>query len=152
MSNLQKYDGFVLDSYIKKNREKLDESLVSLRLMKEVDDFLEMNGLNQKELAESIGYTESYVSQLMTGVKKANTSFINKFEKVFKVKIRFSIRPDKHTGHITKLSNADVSIIININTGRELDYFTHNQNIIFGSLELDNKEEFNNFDPFEITL
>ncbi len=77
--------------YIDKNREKLDEALVSLRLMKEVDSFLDENSISNKELAYSLGCSESFISQLMSGSKKINTSFINKFEKIFSVKIIFSI-------------------------------------------------------------
>lgn len=80
-----------IQSYIEKNREKLDEALVSLRLIKEVDTFLDNNSISNKELAINLGYSQSFISQLMSGVKKINTSFINKFEKTYNVRVIFTI-------------------------------------------------------------
>lgn len=82
---------FKIQSYIDTNREKIDESLVSLRLMKEIDNFTEFNKISNKDLAFGLGYSESYISQLMSGVKKFNASFINKFEKKYEVKVDFKI-------------------------------------------------------------
>lgn len=81
-----------LNSYIENNRSKIDEALVSLRLMKEIDDFLEINNIKQRDFADKIGCSEAYISQLMSGTKKFNTSFINKFEKIYNLKIDFKIK------------------------------------------------------------
>lgn len=82
---------FSIQSYIEKNREKLDESLVSLRIMKEVDRFLDYQKLSNKDLAVKLGYSESYISQLMSGVKNVNVSFINRFEKCFSTRLDFHV-------------------------------------------------------------
>ena len=76
-----------LNSYIEDNRMKIDEALVSLRLMKEIDNFLDINEVSQRDFANSIGYSEAYISQLMSGTKKFNASFINKFEKLYDIKL-----------------------------------------------------------------
>jgi transcriptional regulator with XRE-family HTH domain len=103
-----------LNSYIENNRMKIDEALVSLRLMKEVDDFLEINKISQRDFADNIGYSEAFISQLMSGTKKFNASFINKFEKIYDIKIDFKIK-SKNTGNfISKLSNSHIEININI--------------------------------------
>lgn len=95
-----------IQSYIDKNREKIDESLVSLRLMKEVDMFLDANNIPNKLLAKDLGYSESFISQLMSGVKKINTSFINKFEKNYKVRVIFSIvKEDEKDDNIISISS-----------------------------------------------
>ncbi|QEC52156.1 helix-turn-helix protein [Anseongella ginsenosidimutans] len=82
---------FSIQSYIDKNRNSLDESLVSLRIMKEIDKILDSKNLSNRELAIELGYSESYISQLMTGVKNVNVSFISKFEKAFAAKFDFRI-------------------------------------------------------------
>ena len=100
-----------IQSYVEKNRNKLDESLVSLRLMKEIDLFLDVNNISNKSLAYDLGYSESFVSQLMSGVKKINTSFINKFEKEYNVKIKFSIQEEENSFiSIYSMSFWDVNI------------------------------------------
>lgn len=110
---------FPIQSYIDKNREKIDESLVSLRLMKEIDIFLDNKKISNKSLAIDLDYSESFISQLMSGVKKINTSFINKFEKNYRVKFNFSIieeENDENTISISsmtflkvKISNSDLN-------------------------------------------
>lgn len=95
---------FSIESYIDKNREKIDESLISLRLMKEVDQFLDYEKLSNKDLALKLGYSESYISQLMSGVKNVNVSFINKFEKCFESKIDFKIYLNKEKVFLHKLN------------------------------------------------
>ena len=115
------------DSYINKNRSKLDESLISLRFMKEVDNFIDINQINQRQLANDIGYTEAYVSQLMSGVKKVNTSFINKFEKKYDVKVLFNIIPKKESNYITSFSNNFVEINLNVSgSARTLESYSSN--------------------------
>lgn len=105
-----------INSYIDNNRTKIDEALVSLRLMKEVDDFLELNNVNQRDFALNLGYSEAFISQLMSGTKKINTSFINKFEKVYNLKINFQLEVKKDTNFITKFSNSFLEININVIT------------------------------------
>jgi plasmid maintenance system antidote protein VapI len=105
-----------MQSYIDSNRSKLDESLVSLRLMKEIDDFLEINNVNQRDFASCLGYSEAYISQLMSGTKKFNTSFINKLEKKYDLEVQFKINCRKESNYFSKLSNSSVEISINIFT------------------------------------
>jgi len=103
-----------INSYIDKNRIKIDEALVSLRLMKEVDDFLDINDVSQRDFASNLGYSEAFISQLMSGTKKFNTSFINKLEKVYDLKINFQIEIKDNTKFITKFSNSFLEININV--------------------------------------
>ncbi|RCW89789.1 helix-turn-helix domain-containing protein [Winogradskyella arenosi] len=119
MSKVNKIDTISFDSYLKKNRTKIDESLVSLRFMKEVDYFLDYNKITQRKLADDIGCTEAYISQLMSGVKKINTSFINKLEKHYEVKVEFKILPKKECNYITSFANTFIQININIDDSFE---------------------------------
>ncbi len=103
-----------LNSYIEDNRTKIDEALVSLRLMKEVDDFLDVNNISQRDFATNIGYSEAFISQLMSGTKKFSASFINRIEKTYDLKIDFKIKPKRDSDFITKISNSFIEININI--------------------------------------
>lgn len=103
-----------LNSYIEDNRTKIDEALVSLRLMKEVDDFLDDNNISQRDFATNVGYSEAFVSQLMSGTKKFSASFINRLEKTYNLKIEFKIKAKKDSDFITKISNSSIEINFNI--------------------------------------
>jgi transcriptional regulator with XRE-family HTH domain len=107
---------FSIQSYIDDNREKIDESLVSLRLMKEIDNFLDDCKINQREFANEIGCSEAYISQLMSGTKRINTSFINKFEKKFDVEISFEIKSKKSKNFFSEISGSSIKISVNIFT------------------------------------
>jgi transcriptional regulator with XRE-family HTH domain len=109
---------FPIQSYIENNREKLDESLVSLRLMKEIDMFLDAKDISNKLLAQDLGYSESFISQLMSGVKKINTSFINKFENNYNVKFRFSIEEEKEENFISIYSMSFLDINLNVSNNK----------------------------------
>lgn len=105
-----------MQSFLDSNRTKLDESLVSLRLMKEIDDFLDLQNVSQREFATSLGCSEAYVSQLMSGTKKINTSLINKFEKHYDVEVNFKIKSKKSDNFFSELSGSSIQINVNILT------------------------------------
>lgn len=117
MSELTKR--FSIQSYTDKNRDKIDESLVSLRFMKQVDEFLDHKNFSNKDLASKLGYSESYVSQLMSGVKKVNTAFINKFEKFYDAKIEFRIYLNNERSFVSShKENNFCQINFNLNLNR----------------------------------
>ena len=104
---------FSLQSYIDKNREKIDESLLSLRILKEIDKFLEYKDLCNKDLATQLGYSESYISQLMSGVKNVNISFLKKFEKSFNTKFDFKIYLQEECKYLTSFDTKE-TVFVNI--------------------------------------
>lgn len=117
MKRVQKDTSTILNSYIDENRRKIDEALVSLRLMKKIDDFLYVNQISQKQFSNKIGCSESYISQLMSGVKKINTRFINKFEKSFGLKVDFDLKLDNSEDYLLKVSDTPVTINVNMIMG-----------------------------------
>lgn len=123
---------FSIQSYIDRNRDKIDESLVSLRIMKEVDKFLDYEKLSNKDLAFHLKYSESYISQLMSGVKSVNVSFINKFEKCFDAKFDLKIYLKKEDVFLHKLDEkVQFNLNINLNmffVNEERSTFTFTQN------------------------
>lgn len=129
---------FSIQSYIDENREKIDESLVSLRLMKELDRFLDYENLSNKDLANKLGYSESYVSQLMSGVKNINVSFINKFEKKFSKKIHFKIILNEEENFLHKLDER-----VHFNLKISLNMFILNDEHSNFSTKLNSRSMFN---------
>lgn len=103
-----------LNSFIENNRNKIDEALVSLRLMKEIDEYLDINNISQRDFAKNIGYSEAFISQLMSGTKKFNASFINRFEKTYDLKVDFKIKAKNEKDFVSKIANAFVEININV--------------------------------------
>ncbi|MFM9400794.1 helix-turn-helix domain-containing protein [Myroides odoratimimus] len=73
---------FFLDN---KRDEKINESLLSLRIMKQIDDYLEQHDKTNRCFAEELRCSESYISQLMSGNKNVNVSFLNKIERLYNV-------------------------------------------------------------------
>ena len=128
-----------LNSYIEDNRTKIDEALVSLRLMKEVDDFLDVNNISQRDFASNIGYSEAFISQLMSGTKKFSASFINRLEKNYRLKVDFKIRTKNDSDFVTKISNSFINININFEGVIESkeSFFIDNNSSEFGILESD---------------
>ncbi len=136
---------FSIQSYIDKNREKIDESLISLRLMKEVDRFLDYEKLSNKDLALKMGYSESYISQLMSGVKNVNISFINKFEKCFDAKFDFKIYLKNEKVFLHRLDErTQFNININLNMflireDHSMFSFTQNSKSMFNVTDVEYK-------------
>ncbi len=126
-----------INTFIAVNRTKLDESLVSLRLMKEVDDFMDNNKISQREFAEFLGYSEAFVSQLMSGTKKMNTSFINRLEKTFDVIVKFNISRKTDGDYYARFYDNSIVVIIDAQD-------MHSTNMVY-SINVDDKQV---YDPF----
>lgn len=104
---------FSIQSYIEDNRNSIDESLISLRFMKQIDRFLEDKNITQRDFAYKIGCSESYISQLMSGIKKVNTSFINKFEKKCGVRVDFKLYIKEDNRFLIE-EDSDITFSINV--------------------------------------
>lgn len=91
MSNKELKVNNEFTDFLDKNRDKLETSLVSLRFMKEIDDFIYFNDLTQRNFAAKMNVSEAYVSQLMSGVKRLNMGFLKNFEKSFNVEMKVKI-------------------------------------------------------------
>jgi ribosome-binding protein aMBF1 (putative translation factor) len=75
--------------------EDFDEIVFHLRVMNEIKDLLKKKNWNKKKLAEELGTSQSYISQLFSANKLINTKLIGKLERVLKV--RFNIEMKKNT-------------------------------------------------------
>lgn len=113
MNNLQNNLNNQLSSYVDNNREKLDVALLSLRIIKQIDNFLDSKRLNQKDLATNLEVSEAFISQLMSGSKKINVQFINKFEKKFNVEFDFKLRDKKSMATFFEIKNSPIELKLN---------------------------------------
>jgi len=110
MSNLKIFEQNSLNSYVDNNREKIDAALVSLRIVKQIDNFLDYNELNQKDLANKLEVSEAFVSQLMSGSKKINVQILNKFEKKFNVEFEFKLRSKNSMYSVIEVVNNSLEL------------------------------------------
>lgn len=107
----------ILD-FLSDNRTEIDESLVSLRYMRKIEEFLQTNKSTKRDLALKLEYSESYISQLMTGTKKINVSFINKFENRYNVHFDVVI---KHKEEINEWMHINIDNFITYANGCEFN-------------------------------
>lgn len=110
MSNLKIFEQNSLNSYVDSNREKIDAAMVSLRIIKQIDNFLDYNELNQKDLANKLEVSEAFVSQLMSGSKKINVQILNKFEKKFNVEFEFKLRSKNSMYSVVEVVNNSIEL------------------------------------------
>ena len=110
MSNLKIFEQNSLNSYVDNNRDKIDAALVSLRIIKQIDNFLDYNDLNQKDLANKLEVSEAFVSQLMSGSKKINVQILNKFEKQFNVEFEFKLRSKNSMYTVVEVVNKAIEL------------------------------------------
>lgn len=114
------FDNNLLNSYADSNRQKLDAALVSLRIVKQIDDFLDNYNLNQKDLASGLGVSEAFVSQLMSGSKKINMQILSNFEKSFNAEFDFTLKRK-----ISAYKSSAYDVIQVVNSSIELKSLTH---------------------------
>lgn len=135
-----------IQSYVNKNRNNIDESLVSLRVMRQIDDYLDYKNITNRELADKLQYTESYISQLMSGVKKVNVSFLNKFEQTYNVEFDFKIKLlEENLKVLNAIHDKVINVInfnlniININSSSSFEFKTSNKDLFeYEDVEFEN--------------
>ena len=70
-----------------------DAKILMYRFLSEVERLLDERNINRKELAESIGTSASYITQLFRGNKMLNLETVAKFQKVFDIKFDIKAYP-----------------------------------------------------------
>ncbi len=113
-----------INSLIEKHRVDINESLVSLRFLKELDFFMEEQNLAKKDLAEDLGVSRAFVSQLMSGTKKINVGFINRLEKKYNIEFKVNIqRNDCRYNVLTTISKPIVLVF----GDTKINYYEHSK-------------------------
>lgn len=85
---------------IKKSDENIDigflTDMIMYRFLSEVEILSEERKMTRKELAQKIGTSASYLTQLYRGNKLLNLTTIAKFEKVFDITFEIKATPNFH--------------------------------------------------------
>ncbi len=59
-------------------------------LIHEMESFMEANGMNRSQLADYLGYSRGYITQLMSG------SFDSKISKIVELSLAIGLKPELH--------------------------------------------------------
>lgn len=76
----------------KSKEEEIEHAaqMISFRILSEIEKYCFEREIKKKDLAEMMGTSRSYITQLFRGTKQINTVFLAKFEEAFKIKFDFS--------------------------------------------------------------
>ncbi|MCX6249336.1 MAG: helix-turn-helix transcriptional regulator [Bacteroidetes bacterium] len=83
--------------------------MIMYRFLSKIEELTEENKMTKKELAQRIGTSASYITQLFRGNKLLNLQTIAKFEKVFNITFIIEAKTNnqpaifvkRHASHIT---------------------------------------------------
>lgn len=96
----------------KTNEEKIEHSaqMISYRILSEVEKVCDEKKINKKTLAEMVGTSRSYITQLFRGSKQVNTWIMARFEDALDISFDFRIRMDAetHEEFLNKLLTKDL--------------------------------------------
>lgn len=71
----------IFDSFTEKEKNENDAKLIMFRFLSIIEEKCESLGLNRKQLAEKVGTSASYITQLYRGDKLVNMLTLAKFQK-----------------------------------------------------------------------
>ncbi|MFZ4414881.1 MAG: helix-turn-helix domain-containing protein [Bacteroidales bacterium] len=72
----------IFNSFTEKEQNENDAKLIMFRFLSIIEEKCEVLGLNRKQLAEKVGTSPSYITQLYRGDKLINMLTLAKFQKV----------------------------------------------------------------------
>lgn len=68
--------------------------MISYRFLSELEKLCEERNIKKKDLAEMIGTSRSYITQLFTGVKQINTQFMARCEMTLDISVDITLKID----------------------------------------------------------
>lgn len=71
--------------------------MISYRLLSEVERVCEQKKIKKKELAERVGTSKSYITQLFRGAKHVNTQILAKFEDALDISFEIHVKLNEET-------------------------------------------------------
>jgi transcriptional regulator with XRE-family HTH domain len=96
----------------KNEEEKLehDAQMISYKILSEIEKLCDERKIKKKDLAELVGTSKSYITQLFSGVKSINTNIMAKFENALNVKfeIRLKQNSESYEEFLGKQLNTDI--------------------------------------------
>jgi transcriptional regulator with XRE-family HTH domain len=100
----------------KNEEEKIehDASMISFRILSEIEKLCDNRKIKKKDLAEMVGTSKSYITQLFNGTKSINTQIMAKLENALDItfETRLKLNEETHsTFFIRKNLSADNSTL-----------------------------------------
>jgi transcriptional regulator with XRE-family HTH domain len=90
----------------KTKEEKIehDAQMISYRILSEIEKVCEERRIKKKDLAEMVGTSKSYITQLFTGAKSINTQIMAKFEEALDItfEIQLKLNEDSYSDFLSK--------------------------------------------------
>ncbi len=81
----------------KKEKIEHDAQMISYRILSEVEKVCEENKINKKTLAEMVGTSRSYITQLFRGTKQVNTDIMARFEEALNISFQIKVKLNKES-------------------------------------------------------
>jgi transcriptional regulator with XRE-family HTH domain len=76
-----------------------DAQMISYRILSEVEKLCDEKKIKKKDLAEMVGTSKSYITQLFNGTKSINTSIMAKFENALDITFEIRLKLNEETYH-----------------------------------------------------
>jgi transcriptional regulator with XRE-family HTH domain len=124
-----------------------DAQMISFRVLSEVEKICIHKSINKKKLAEMVGTSSSYITQLFRGTKSINTQIMAKFEEVLDMsfEIRVKLNEETYADFLGKQLSSDMlSTIHKWNAATGSLYYCPNKqtkNDRIDDLKTDHKEK-----------
>lgn len=117
LTSKEEIKAFINANFKKVNLKKNDSEEIShrkrmimYRFLSEIERISEERNLNQKQIANMIGVTPSYLTQLYRGSKVINLETIAKLEHVLKVTFSISAKSDEKTNFMEFVSENNFNV------------------------------------------
>lgn len=76
----------------KKEKIEHNAQMISYRILSEVEKICEEKKINKKALAEMVGTSRSYITQLFRGTKQVNTEIMARFEEALDINFQIKVK------------------------------------------------------------
>jgi plasmid maintenance system antidote protein VapI len=88
----------------KKEKIEHNAQMISYRILSEVEKVCEEKKIKKKALAEMVGTSRSYITQLFRGTKQVNTDIMARFEEALDIsfQIKVKLNEESHEAYLAK--------------------------------------------------
>ena len=102
-----------------------DAQMISYRILSEVEKLCDDNKIKKKDLAEKVGTSKSYITQLFNGTKSVNTYIMAKFENALDItfEIRTKLNKETYDEFLSKQINTEVFLNKRLSTPQGAWYY-----------------------------
>lgn len=85
----------------KNDRIELRTSVIQAKIIEEIEKLMEENNYNHSQLANDMGKSKSFISQLFHGNKSLNLEHLAKIEDIFKTQVNIEFNTVQLTENLT---------------------------------------------------